>query len=361
MTTVRGSLLDHERIRFAEFNRTITTIILGGDPIVVPEFPSDDIDEPKVLDCGFGTGAWISDLQDEEIYSHCVVFGIDIFDCDAKRIIDEDDEETEDDERQDSPVQEFVKIKWNLNAPFARHPELGRGTFHLINSRFLADGIDKNRWEPLVREYMEMLAPEGWLQMVEFDWVFQSDRGQNLPNLERWWNMYSGALRSMRKEKDPVVARKLHQLMANAGFDTIKEERKRVPVGDWSNDDTDGVMLHRSWTREVISNMLESFALVPFTRVLGRTQSECELFTVESHPIDKCDSPEIKHHPARQQQANVRVRHMECPAWNRFPGPPESAQVAAAMSEAEEYAGGNVALVGDGPSHVFTAKRRLKA
>lgn len=34
--------------------------------------------------------------------------------------------------------------------------------------------------------------------------------------------------------------------------------------------------ISQDWTKTVVSEMLESFALVPFTRVLGKTQSECE-------------------------------------------------------------------------------------
>lgn len=162
---------------------------------------------------------------------------MDIYDHDTRRTSDEEDDSDGAEERDISPVQEFVKIKWNLNAPFrlARHPDLMRGMFHLINSRFLADGINEERWEGLVREYMEMLAPGGWLQMVEFEWVFQSARGVNLPNLERWWNMYSGALRGMRNRKDPVIARRLHYLMARAGFERLTEQRRDIPIGDWAN------------------------------------------------------------------------------------------------------------------------------
>lgn len=165
------------------------------------------------------------------------VIGVDIFDCDTRRISDEDEDDNSAEGRDVSPVQEFVKIKWNLNAPFrlARHPDLMRGVFHLINSRFLIDGINTDRWESLIGEYMELLAPGGWLQMIEFEWVFQSAKGQHLSNLERWWNLYSTALRSMRNRKDPVIARRLYHLMARAGFERLTEERKDIPIGAWTN------------------------------------------------------------------------------------------------------------------------------
>lgn len=41
-----------------------------GNTVLVP-FPPDDVDEPAVLDCGFGKGAWIDDLLAE--HEDCVV------------------------------------------------------------------------------------------------------------------------------------------------------------------------------------------------------------------------------------------------------------------------------------------------
>lgn len=165
------------------------------------------------------------------------VVGIDIIDRDKERNSDEEDESNGNGGNEFDPVQEYVKIKWNLNAPFrdAPHPELKRDMYHLINSRFLADGIEEGRWAGLITEYMGLLAPGGWLQMVEFEWVFQSSRGRDLPHLEKWWNMYSGALRGMRRRKDPVIVRRLYHLMYTAGFERMAEERIDIPIGKWAN------------------------------------------------------------------------------------------------------------------------------
>lgn len=106
-------------------------------------------------------------------------------------------------------------------------------TFDLINSRFLSDGIDSERWPELVNEYRALLKPGGWLQMVEVNWCFQSDNGSRLPHLEAWWNNYSTAMRRMNR--DPTVAGHLVRLMGEAGFVHIetKDEDNRIPVGEW--------------------------------------------------------------------------------------------------------------------------------
>lgn len=41
-------------------------------PTVPPEF-SPDVDDPQVLDCGYGTGIWIEELKDIDAYTDSVV------------------------------------------------------------------------------------------------------------------------------------------------------------------------------------------------------------------------------------------------------------------------------------------------
>lgn len=158
--------------------------------------------------------------------------GVDIFDRQNSR--GEEDDSDESSAERDVGVQEFIKKRWNLNASFQLPPiggQLMRETFHLINSRFLSDGIDAIRWPGLMREYLELLKPGGWVQMVEVDWSFQSDSGVDLPNLEEWWNTYSRALHRMGK--DPVVARSLRQRLSGAGFVRVDGSFRQVPVGGW--------------------------------------------------------------------------------------------------------------------------------
>lgn len=133
-------------------------------------------------------------------------------------------------------VEEFTKLQWNLNASFRSVPIrniLQRQSFDLVNSRFLIDGINRGRWEPLIREYKELLKLGGWLQIAELGWTFHSEHGHNLPNLTSWSDKYHDALRQM--EKKPDIASSLERLVRWAGFEGVQCEVHNIPLGGWNS------------------------------------------------------------------------------------------------------------------------------
>jgi len=124
-------------------------------------------------------------------------------------------------------------LYWNLNAPIHKMPlesRPGQEVFHLINSRFLADGINTDRWPPLVRECLHLLLPGGWLQMVEPLWVFQSG-SQDLPCLREWRLNYAKA--QERMGKNPRVGPRLSGYMVQAKFQDITSKAIKVPAAGW--------------------------------------------------------------------------------------------------------------------------------
>jgi SAM-dependent methyltransferase len=123
-------------------------------------------------------------------------------------------------------------LRWNLNKPLYES-ELEQEQFDLINSRFLADGINEDRWRSLVRDCWRLLVPGGWLQMVEPVWAFQSDFGQVLPCLEAWWNHYAEALKLM--QKDARAGRYLFDHMRAAEFQSITLKVHDVPAAGWKD------------------------------------------------------------------------------------------------------------------------------
>lgn len=136
----------------------------------------------------------------------------------------------DDDDADDDAVQEFVKVRWNLNASL-RGSGLRRQSFDLINSRFLAEGIDRQRWSSYIAELRALLKPGGWLQMVEAHLIFQSDTGRPKPNLEAWWTYYKRAMESINR--DPGIAPHLQRSMAGAGFANVVQKAFDVPIGGW--------------------------------------------------------------------------------------------------------------------------------
>ena len=129
-----------------------------------------------------------------------------------------------------------MKKRWNLNASFRddrSEDRLRPESFDLINSRYLAEGINASRWQSYVRELKQLLKPGGWLQMVEIQFPFQSSSGL-LPVdsfLGRWWQWYSWALQSM--DKNIRIGRELGQLLTAQNFQHIRSVTRDLPVGGW--------------------------------------------------------------------------------------------------------------------------------
>lgn len=119
---------------------------------------------------------------------------------------------------------------WDLNHSLI--PAYTPGSYDLIHSRFIAGGIKKNRWRSYVRELSRLLQRGGWLQMVEYHFIIQSDSGllTDAHAIQQWQNAYKWY---MEQEKDPRVGRRLSQLMRDAGLDSIQEYTYRLPIGSW--------------------------------------------------------------------------------------------------------------------------------
>jgi hypothetical protein len=155
---------------------------------------------------------------------------------------DADDEESDSDgSGAGDGVQEIDKKRWNLNASFQDAPR-GRDGHHLepetydvINSRFLADGIDANRWPSYIRDLRRVLKPRGWVQMIELIPHIQSENGRlgDDSHLTRWWLLYSRALQQMGKQ--PRVGRDLEAMLRREGFDPVQGRTYNIPIGKWSS------------------------------------------------------------------------------------------------------------------------------
>lgn len=179
-----------------------------------------------MLDLGYGKGVWIDQFLKE--HDDCVVTGIDIF-------LGEDEDEDEPEEESDE-VQEYLKKRWNLNAPFAQDRSSTRllpETFDLINCRCLAEGIDRDRWPVLINELKALLKPGGHLQMFELYLLFQSDNGR-LPDTSAsnaWWSWYTRFMDL--SGRDARVARNLERYCRAAGFERVIATQHRLPIGRW--------------------------------------------------------------------------------------------------------------------------------
>ena len=102
----------------------------------------------------------------------------------------------------------------------------------MINSRFLAPGINKRRWETYVRDLSRLLNHGGWLQMAEWGYLIQSENGTLHANsyCQRWNDLYREALENT---KDLRVGPKLGDLMRRVGLKDVVTRGDRIPIGPW--------------------------------------------------------------------------------------------------------------------------------
>ena len=119
---------------------------------------------------------------------------------------------------------------WNLNDSLT--PTYNTNHYEFIHSRCVAPGIKKDRWGGYVRDLVRLLKRDGWLQMVEYHYIFQSDCGRLNDDhaIQQWGQAYRGA---MEVDRDPRVGRSLADKLRAAGLHDIHVRTFHVPVGTW--------------------------------------------------------------------------------------------------------------------------------
>lgn len=209
---------------------------------------------PTVLDCGFGSGRWIEALLQERNFQVDVSFicsimticasdwdikvtGIDI--CLKQDTCVEDDVDDTDPgiEGSEHRIDDFEKKRWNLNIPLQAdrsEDRLRPESFDVVNSRFMAGGIDDSRWPGYIGEIRKLLKRGGWVQMVELIPHVQSDNGRLSDEsfLATWWTSYSRVLTSMLG-RNIRIGRELERMLTQEGFNPVHGCVFDLPLGRW--------------------------------------------------------------------------------------------------------------------------------
>ncbi|KAI9706939.1 MAG: hypothetical protein M1820_004525 [Bogoriella megaspora] len=258
---------DREEQRLLDQHNVVQTYLelvgfrqpLGGGFVVPPIQQAPR----RILDCGYGQGSWAIGIAEE--FPDSEVVGIDIWHSD----IDDMPDNLEFD-------------SWNLNDSFRDMQDsegtYKRGTFDLINSRFLAPGIHERRWPTYIRELVRLLRRGGWLQVVEWAYLFQSMSGNidRMPYCQRWNDSYRTALQGKR---DPRIGSRIKRLMQDEGLVGVDCKTYSVPIGGWYPDarmQQVGLL-----NRTIFGEALESLAMWPFTQELeGQTKQTVENLAV---------------------------------------------------------------------------------
>ncbi|KAI8079770.1 uncharacterized protein BX664DRAFT_341416 [Halteromyces radiatus] len=101
----------------------------------------------NVLDIGCGPGSWTMEIAGE--YPKSTIVGVDMT-CVFPRDI--------------KPTNcQFYQCNALQGLPFED------GTFDYVFMRFMAQGIELNQWDPLMKDIIRVLKPGGWVEVVEVD------------------------------------------------------------------------------------------------------------------------------------------------------------------------------------------------
>ncbi|RGP79041.1 tam domain methyltransferase [Fusarium longipes] len=233
-----------------DMKHTVAVHLLGGrlhrSPVESPQ---------KIIDIGTGTGSWAIDIGD--LYPSASVIGIDL-----------------------SPIQPpWVppNVKFlvdDAEAPMLESPN-SVDLFHLRNmSTAIKD------WPALLEQIYTALKPGGWIEMPEFRWVYGCDDDTMDPEVYTPPQMVDNIRAGLAKfGVEMHAASKNPDRLRDAGFVNIRHEIKKVPVGPWPKDQT--LKTIGLYTRSIIYDGLQAITMGPFTRGLGWTPEEVEVFLVK--------------------------------------------------------------------------------
>ncbi|EWZ47505.1 hypothetical protein BFJ63_vAg12450 [Fusarium oxysporum f. sp. narcissi] len=228
-----------------DMKHTVAVHLLGGKLHNAP------LDHPqKIIDTGTGTGSWAIDMGDE--YPSAEVIGIDL-----------------------SPIQPpWVPPNVRFLVDDAEAPWLySENSIDLVHLRNMSTAIKD--WPAL----LGALKPGGWIELPEFRWVYGCDDGTLRPDFTPPQMVANIRAALAKSGIEMHAAEKNPDRLHDAGFVNICHEIKKVPVGPWPKDSN--LKMIGLYNRSVIYDGLYAITIGPFTRALGWTPEEVEVFLVK--------------------------------------------------------------------------------
>ncbi|KAF4960892.1 hypothetical protein FSARC_10323 [Fusarium sarcochroum] len=186
----------------------------------------------RVLDLGTGTGIWAIDFGDEH----------------PDATIDDIDDD------------------WTYSQPF-----------DYIHSRFMNFSVQN--WHSYLEKIFWNLTPGGYVELQDVDVIMDSDDGTLTPDttLYQWCRLLEEA--AVRFDRTFENTANFKYIMSEIGFVDIVETRFKWPTNRWPKDQKYKEL--GAWNNENASSAVEALTMAPFTRGLGWTREEVEIFLMD--------------------------------------------------------------------------------
>ncbi|KAI9796416.1 MAG: hypothetical protein M1833_006188 [Piccolia ochrophora] len=208
----------------------------------------------RILDVGTGTGIWAMEMADK--FPSAAVVGTDLSPVQPKWVPPNLSFEIDD-----------VEAAWTYMP----------NTFDLIHVRFMFLAVKD--FPRMLRQAMIALKPGGYIELSELA-VDPRSHDNTLPQDSQillWIRLLREA--STRMGYDMTIAQSFKRLVLDAGFEEVTEDIREVPWGGWPKDrrlKTIGI-----FHKEQLKQGLQGIVMGLFTRSLGWTQAEVEVFLIK--------------------------------------------------------------------------------
>lgn len=156
-----------------------------------------------ILDVGSGTGRWTVEIAQE--FPMARVMGIDINPTIPNAPL----------------TVQFIQQDILKGLPFPSK------SFDYLHARLLVAAIPATSWAELLREYMRVMRPGGWIELFEGGTTFLNT-GPLTQQYLTWWDQLG-----KQKGIDASLMKHLPHLMQNLGMPNIQSKLLHIPIGKW--------------------------------------------------------------------------------------------------------------------------------
>ncbi|GJD00570.1 methyltransferase domain-containing protein [Colletotrichum higginsianum] len=149
--------------------------------------------------------------------------------------------------------------------------------FDFVYGRMLTGSIAD--WPRFIHQSYEFLEPGGWIELTDILLDLQSDDGTIGPDCaaQRWAAHMREAAAIWKRPLDSCLFYK--QQLAEAGFTNVTERVYKWPSNPWPKDGKFKEL--GMWTYENLGVGLSGLSLALFTRALGWSKEQLEVFLVD--------------------------------------------------------------------------------